>query len=236
MDSHTHEPGRLRAATKTFGPIAAAVLLLTAVAAHDHSLPGPEDAAPYHRRVKEAVAAMPDDVGPWQGEDAELPRSAVELLKPNALRMRRYTHASEDTQFSLLVVHCKDARDLLGHYPPNCYPATGWRPRGAQPTTWTVGDHTIPGMTYRFDRPEKGPGHRTVVMNFMISPRGRFVPRIEALWDPAADPRRRFFGAGQVQCLISADVPEQQRRAIFTRMLKAHDELLSALQSSAPAK
>jgi EpsI family protein len=175
---------------------------------------------------------MPAQIGPWQGRDQELPRAAVELLKPNALRMRTYTHMNTQREVSLLIVHCKDARDLLGHYPPNCYPAAGWQQQNAEPITWTLGDRTIKGMRYLFQRPQRRSVHRTVVLHFMVSPRGRFVRRIRGLWDAAADPRRRFYGAAQVQCLMPAAIDKDRRRAIFGRLLQANAHVLTALQSS----
>ncbi|MFW6061969.1 MAG: exosortase-associated EpsI family protein, partial [Planctomycetota bacterium] len=88
-----------------------------------------DEADPYHRRVAERIANIPYTIGDWKGEDVSVPRSAVELLQPNALCSRQYRNQKTGQVLSLLVVHCRDARDMTGHYPPVCYPAHGWTQR-----------------------------------------------------------------------------------------------------------
>ena len=212
-------------------PLGASVLLIGAIAAHSASLPGPADAEPYYQRVRQAVGNLPDKIGPWRAKEAKVPRAAFELLRPNAIRMRRHTRADGGPAVSMLVVHCKDARDLLGHYPPKCYPATGWHLEKAKATQWSIGDTTIPGMAYTFTRPDKAGDHGTVVYNFLVTPDGQLVPQISDLWDPAADPRRRFYGAAQVQLLIDSNVAGQRRDGIVTRFLRANRALIQALRS-----
>ena len=55
----------------------------------------------------------------------EVPPEAQELLRPNAIFSRRFQRPGE-IGVHVLVVHCSDARDMIGHYPPICYPSSGW--------------------------------------------------------------------------------------------------------------
>ena len=75
--------------------------------------------------VAHAMQSIPMFIGRWVGQDKEVPKEAQKLLRPNAILSRIYTSAASPTTW-IVVVHCSDARDLDGHYPPKCYPAHGW--------------------------------------------------------------------------------------------------------------
>ena len=51
---------------------------------------------------------------------------------------------------SLLLVQVRDARDILGHYPPVCYPAQGWRVR--ERGEIALGSEGIEAVLYTFVR------------------------------------------------------------------------------------
>ncbi|MCA9291668.1 MAG: exosortase-associated EpsI family protein [Phycisphaerales bacterium] len=84
----------------------------------------PEDAA-HKRAVAEAMTSAPRFIGPWTGIDAPVPAEAQKLLRPNAILSRTYTRPGR-SGVHVLIVHCNDARDMIGHYPPICYPGSGW--------------------------------------------------------------------------------------------------------------
>ena len=76
----------------------------------------------------------------------------------------------------LLVVHCSDARDMHGHYPPICYPAHGWSSadRG-EPSECTVrvGHRDLRMRIYNFRRSsEVGSTQRLRILNVFQLPDG----------------------------------------------------------------
>ena len=85
----------------------------------------------YHASVKAAVEAVPTVVGSWVGIDTPVPEAAVRMLHPNIILSRRYQNLSTNETLTVLLVHVRDARDVLGHYPPVCYPGQGWRARAS---------------------------------------------------------------------------------------------------------
>src|SRR3954469_20179194 len=112
----------MRFAKPRYIPAFLTVALLLGLTAETLSRPRPSDAEPYHAQVKaaEAQITVPDG---WTFEDFRLPDGAIALLKPNASLYRVF---KSPRQFQFLFIQCRDARDMGGHYPPVCYPASGW--------------------------------------------------------------------------------------------------------------
>src|SRR5947207_4217407 len=108
--------------------------LLGGIAAEQHRRLKPRDVEPYHARAAAAVKAVPYVIGYWTGKDDEIPSAAQKLLRPNAILSRTYSdndpgrggiYRTRRRDASLLVVQCRDSRDMVGHYPPICYRAHG---------------------------------------------------------------------------------------------------------------
>jgi len=51
-----------------------------------------------------------------------------------------------------MIVHCGDVRDMIGHYPPVCYPANGWKPGPSAPTGIQVNQEDATAYRYEFSR------------------------------------------------------------------------------------
>ena len=102
----------------------AALLVLPQLGRHE-SAAGVEVQA-RNAEVLTAIDAAPYRIGQWIGEDVAVPPAALEILQTNAILSRRFRHLTSGINANLLVVHCSDARDMQGHYPPVCYPANGW--------------------------------------------------------------------------------------------------------------
>ena len=102
------------------------VVLLAGFGAYKRTYPQPADAEPYLERVRQAVGDVPASFDEWHSRPIEIPADALDMLKPNAVLSRRYTHRDTGRSVNLLIVHCRTARDLVGHYPPVCYPSIGW--------------------------------------------------------------------------------------------------------------
>ena len=231
-------PGGARLA----GPLLAAAVLL-GFGLHQLRYPTPASAAPYHARVLQLAGDAPKQFGPWQSQDNDIPPSAIELLRPNATVSRRFIDEAGRRSGQFLIVQCRDARDLGGHWPPNCYKSSGYTETGREAVAWTVpgvsddagtasgtaGPGTINGVTYRFERESLNGRLTLVVDNFLILPGVGFVPDMAAVRGAGEDPRRRHFGAAQVQVVTPDGLSSEQKTAVFNELIAAHAELLNAI-------
>src|SRR6185295_13858053 len=119
--------------------------------------------------------------------------------RPNVMLSRKYLNVTNGSDVQSLLVQCSDARDMLAHYPPICYPSRGWVLSAAVPREWQVGDLAVQGIEYRFSMEGLDRAQTLVVDNFMVMPDGRFMRDMKAVEDAAADVRTRYFGAAQFQ-------------------------------------
>jgi hypothetical protein len=207
------------------------LVLLGGLAAETQFRPRPADAEPFHKRVSSALRQMPTMIGEWDSREVPIPPAAVALLKPNAYFSRRYTNRNTGRTVDFLLVQCRDARDMGGHYPPVCYPAHGWSPISAKPVEWQVGGKPLPGMEYEFSRIDEAQTFSTVVSNLMILPTGRYVREMSEIRKAAADYLRQFYGAAQIQVVMPAAVPEEERRELVQMLLEANLPMLQTLGS-----
>lgn len=210
-------------------PLFAALALLVGLALETYSRPRPSEAEPYHARVRAAAAELPAQIGPWEGKRVKPTRAARELLNPNVIYQRLYTNANNGQQVSVLIVHCKDARDIAGHYPPVCYPAHGWEQRSAERFEGEVAGQELHGTQYRFARSAFGSGSM-IVHNLIVMP-GRIVPDMDQVEKLAGSYVRRFYGAAQVQVVFQgADMTPRERERIFRTMVRAHMPVIEAIR------
>ena len=178
----------------------------------------------------ELAHTAPKAFGPWAGTPNEIPPSAVELLRPNATVSRNFVDQAGGRSGQFLIVQCRDARDLAGHWPPNCYPSSGYTEIGRTLTQWQApGLPPISGMNYRFERASLNGTLTLVVDNFLVLPGTGFVPDMAAVRQAGDDPQRRHFGAAQVQVVTPAGLTEAQRQAVFAEVLAPHAELLNTI-------
>jgi hypothetical protein len=212
-------------------PLFVTLLLLGGLTAESMSRPKPKDAEPFHQRVRQVCDEMPRAIGEWVGTDIAIPPAAVALLRPNAIVHRRFVQQSTGRRSDFLLVQCRDARDMLGHYPPVCYPAHGWTQRSATPVEWQVEPKTFQGMEYEYTRVEEGQTITCVVSNLIILPDGRVARGMDDISKVAADYLRQFYGAAQIQIVVDAGVRLEARREIVSMVLGAHVQLLETLSS-----
>src|SRR5438477_7343006 len=101
--------------------------LLAGIVAEQATHLKPKDVEPYHDRARAAVDAVPYFIGNWTGKDDDIPAAAQKLLRPNAILSRTYSEIDTSSlggrhrEASLLIVQCRDSRDMVGHFPPICY-------------------------------------------------------------------------------------------------------------------
>ncbi len=216
------------AAIRYAAPVLAALLLL-GMGLGNLSFPAPEDAEAYHEQVRAIRDAAPLDFGPWEGRTIDLPASAVQLLKPNAILSRSFVDSTARRRAEFMVVQCKDARDLSGHWPPNCYKTSGYTLTAQFARTWTVGGVTFPGVEYHFELETAYQRDRIVVANFMILPEIGYVPDMHSVREAGADYRRRYFGAAQVQVVTDAAYTDEMRDEMFKEVLAPHLPLIQKI-------
>jgi hypothetical protein len=223
----------LQGTQRGIGAIIASLLLIGALSAETRWRPRPEEAEHYHARVRELAAQAPMEIGRWVGAEHRAPAEAIRLLKPNVILCRQYVHMETGRRVQLLIVHCKDARDLHGHYPPVCYPANGMELRSATDADWTVSGVSIAGKRYEFAAQRLG-AEGKLVENFLIVP-GRYARDMDAVGEQAGDYTRRFYGAAQVQVVF--DNPRQwrieDRAEVFETLVAAYLPLVEQIRKGA---
>jgi hypothetical protein len=188
------------------------------------------------------------DHGRWTGRDQPLPTAAQKLLRPNAVVSRTYEDnqkgelgaaAGRERSATLLIVQCRDSRDMLGHYPPRCYRSHGMEQKYAEPRDWKVGGMTIPGVEYGFEQKLVGQTYRTTVYNFFVVPGGKsnnpLRRDMDAVRDAAEDYQQRYYGAAQFQVvfqgLSSADLSRSERDEIFRTLIEPTIPVIRTLSS-----
>jgi hypothetical protein len=196
--------------------------------------PRADDAQPFHQAVYELAQTMPRQIGNWYGTDIEPPQAAIKLLKPNIIVSRTYANSLSGQQISFLLVQCKDARDMVGHYPPRCYRAHGWTEESATPTQWQAGDLLIDGTEYVFFRQLPSGTLRMNVANVLILPNGKFSADMAGVQTAEADYTRRFHGVAQMQLLDASDANQAQRRKVFEQFIRANRHMIELLLSGHP--
>ena len=216
---------------RTLAAIVVALLVLAGVTAERLSYASPEDAEPYHQRVAEAANAVPRQIGPWLGTDTEVTRSAVQLLRPNAIISRKYIHQKTGERVNLMIVHCKRARDMGGHYPPICYPANGWEADRTRRLTWRVRGDELRIAEYTFARDMATGSARIRVLNTLVLPGGTVTTKMDRVRSAAADYQRRIYGAGQFQLIFPDGQDRERRKAVFARFYKHLQPVVKAIRS-----
>lgn len=200
--------------------------------------PSPADAEGYHRAIASAMADTPMDAGPWEGQDVEIPDGALQLLRPNVARSRVYTREADNARAQFLLIQCKDARDLAGHYPPNCYPQVyGYILTQDVATDWSIDGLTVHGRTYTFRASDQPQADTIHVQQFFILPNGTTTDAVQAIYRLAGDYTQRHRGAAQVQVVYPANdvYRDAERNEIFEQIVGSYADVIRLIQSGQPA-
>lgn len=209
-------------------PVLAATLIAAAFV-QGALQPSPSDAEPYHRAVLDAANRVPAETGQWKGKDVEIPDGALQLLRPNVARSRVYTRDTDQAIAQVLLIQCKDARDLAGHYPPNCYPQVyGYQLANSEANTWNIDGMSIHGRTYVFNANENPGADSVVVQQFFALPDGSTTDDVDEIYRLAGDFTQRHRGAAQIQVVYPADDPHTQaeRNAIFEELVSSYAQVI----------
>jgi hypothetical protein len=215
-----------------------AVALLTGLYATDAKHLRPADVGTYHQRVKATVEAVPYVIGDWIGRDVPVPTQATDMLKPNALLSRQYLNTKTAERVSVLLIHTLDARDLIGHYPPECYPANGWTITGRGAVMLPVGDdddatpEQIEVAEYQFAMDDFANRNRLQVLNLMILPTGKYSIGMAGLSGVSGDYRIRHFGAAALQMVFTDELSPQRQAEVWPIFFHAIRPALRTIQNA----
>jgi len=216
-------------------PALSAALLVAMMAAAGASSVNPDRAEAYRAAVRRAAESIPYKVGRWVGRDVEAPPAAVKILRPNVLLQRRYTDPATGRAFSLLLVHTGDARDMLGHYPPKCYPAHGWVEVDRKDTSIALGAGSVPATEYSFTRTSDGFEQSMNVIGFFVVPGGP-SDVVASYGEVTAAGRRRDragLGAAQIQLVSGGDLDAAERREIAAEFVQAIEPVIRIIAGGA---
>jgi hypothetical protein len=216
----------------------ATLVLLAGMTVETLARPRAADAAPFHARMRAAAARLPLNWGPWTGEDAPIVEAAVKLLHPNVMIERRYVNPAEQLAASLLIVQCSDARDMQGHYPPNCYPGQGFRleettdlgmdlaPQGSA----LGAGRRLTGRRYLFSRTADLTTVSITVDNYLLVPGRGCVREMREVYAVGSDYARRHYGAAQIQIVMqNALVRPADRDRVARELLELARPVLEVL-------
>ena len=193
----------------------------------------------YHADAKREINGIPwrvDVVGTTWTAVAHTPETAaVRLLRPNEILSRRYvqnTTSGRPMIAELLVVQCRDSRDMTGHYPPICYRNIGHElVRTDRHPPLDVGGTPVPYTEYKFEKYTHGRAETIFVYDFFVVPGRGAVDDIKGVYDAAEDYERRFFGAAQFQVVMQeAVVPDARvRHEVFAALIRSSPTLIATL-------
>ena len=211
--------------------------LLIGMIAESSTRVRPTDAEPFHRQAKLAVESIPTNIGSWHAKPEKTPPEALAILRPNVIKCWKYIDSdiSQPRRYhrwaSLLVDQCREARDMSGHYPPNCYRNSGQELTFSAPRDWQVNGMTISGTEYHFRQTTATASTSTAVYNFLIVPGHPIYRDITGVDQAAEDYQRRFFGAAQFQLVMDADLSQSERDEIFKTLMGPCVPVIKTLMS-----
>lgn len=171
----------------------------------------------YHEQVRQIIESIPPEVDGWVGQQVPLPQSATSLLRPNAIISRHYVHLDRGLQATLLIVQCRDARDMAGHYPPVCYPGNGWLQR-EEPTDLVIPAFDQEIRRYVFHRVAGRDERDIYVYDLFALPTGETTLSMTDVRRLSSDYANRQLGAAQIQIVIDGQTDLKEHEWILDQM------------------
>jgi hypothetical protein len=184
-------------------------------------------------QVAQAMNSVPLFIGRWVGQNWDVPPEAQKLLRPNAILGRKYSSPGGPA-VNVLIVHCGDARDMIGHYPPVCYPSSGWVQMDSEPevdSELEITGRVLPVREYLFRRMrDRGQEDVIRIFNAFVLPDGRVTRRIDDINQQSERLAVSVQGVAQVQVITSATIPAEEARHAASELLSGMGVMLDALQ------
>jgi len=185
----------------------------------------------YHASVREAESKIPFNIGEWIGTDTEIRQEALKILDANSTVSRVYRNLKTRRTATLLLVQCADARSLLGHYPPVCYPSQGWSQISSElmPIPPTYGEFEATRYAFGYDLMEQSSSLR--VMHFTVLPDGRIAPNMGLLETAARDRRYTFCGGASVQLIVDSALSDAEQTEAYEMLFQAATPWIEAVRA-----
>jgi hypothetical protein len=204
-------------------PALTALLLCACLAMGELSTLRTPNVGAYFERVAGSIDGLPYKVGDFFGTPVDVTPAAVQLLRPNRLSQRAYYDPDTGRGVTLLLVHCKDVRDMGGHFPPNCYPAHGWRREGDRATTVRLAGEDRPARIYEFSQRVETSEERMHVLNFFVAPNRTepVVADVSGLDRVTGSRRAVGLGAAQVQIVVTDPTLLDEASGVIARFMEA---------------
>jgi hypothetical protein len=231
--------------TTFLAPVACCAMLVGA-SWFQRDLRPPADFEPFHARARQAIESIPRQIDGWRATDIEPNQSAITILKPNIIRSMRLEDLRADrpartsSAIFMTIVQCRRVADMVGHYPPRCYPAIGDTEliQRRRPRTWQVGNLDITGTEYHFERSVEGKIRKRIVYFFIVVPEKGLFNDMDSLEKAADDYQQRYYGAAQFQVVFdslssqeSADQGEAERDEIFETLMRSCATAIEVLKA-----
>ena len=181
-----------------------------------------------HAEVRDAIESVPEKLGNWVSKsEVAIPTGALNILRPNAYVSRRYQRigAGRSVFATLMLIHCSDVRDMSGHYPPVCYPRSGWVPfpdRVVDAEIERDDGRDLVVRFYRFGRiGANGIEQMITVADTFILPQGESTVDMGVVINAAGKAQRSAKGVAQIQIYFEGDVPEEIAETMVGELLRS---------------
>ena len=223
---------RLTRACSPFAPLLALGVMVAFPLLLHHPKIDEQGILARHSQVASAVERAPWRIKQWNGDDVPVPNAGVEILRPNAILSRQFKNIHGGPSFTVMVIHCSDARDMEGHHPPVCYPANGWI-EAARPSSCSVQVNARPMnmRVYEFYRPDDTLGieRKMRVFNCFILPDGQVTTEINAVDQVVKRYETSIQGAAQVIVAGPGDADFQASLDAVSELMSGLSDLLAVL-------
>ena len=180
------------------------------------------------REIEQHLNKTPFRLGDWVGTDEPLPTAALEILHASAVLSRQYTNLRTGQRARLAIVYCGDARDMLGHHPPVCYPRSGWRSvvplpsGGADALALPEVGQGVTANLYRFEKADpSGLERRISIVGFFAIPGVGMTSEEDVLRDQSGSRAHSSLGVGQIQVLLDGHPNAESVQEIAQEILRA---------------
>lgn len=236
MRTRSSRTATLRLRVNRIAPVLSITLMLAASFLMANPVANDHQIIAHRARIAEELSVFPFQLAQWVGQDVPVPTTAVKILRPNSLVSRRYSRLGTSESIVFALIHCNDLRDMVGHYPPVCYPATGWTLKrdSVEDITVSLADSDVLMRIYRFHRFDQiGLRREQVVLSMFLLPEGILLTDMEDLKGRSTRGRSMSAtGVAQLQLVFAEDPATSKIVAQASEMLEAvPPTLVSALNA-----
>ena len=184
--------------------------------------------------IRSAFLQLPSQLGEenhWlEIGDVTIPTSQARILDLNAYVSKRFRRLASPRliEATLFLSHCADARNMIGHHPPKCYPAIGWDLEAHATREFEIVHSTgqvIRANIYKF-RSERANMNTTLhVANGFVVAGGRFNSTLEEASVGLGGDGMVQYGISQFQLLFQGQFSEDE-------LILYTDEIMSTIPST----